>query len=143
MNKPIKMSPKHGANPTIPICFWCGENREEVALLVKINKNDDKAPMNCIIDYEPCDKCKAAMKSGICLMGMSKTPLFENQPRLSHGYPTSQFIVVKPQALDYLIQDETLRASILKFGKAFIEQALLESLMGNTEKNNGGTTHED
>ena len=32
-NAGIKLSPKHGLNPTIPVCFWCGEERNEVALL--------------------------------------------------------------------------------------------------------------
>ena len=35
-NAGIKLSPKHGLNPTIPVCFWCGEERNEVALLGRI-----------------------------------------------------------------------------------------------------------
>ena len=35
-NAGIKLSPKHGLNPTIPVCFWCGEERNEVALPVTL-----------------------------------------------------------------------------------------------------------
>ena len=29
----ILLSPKHGVNPTIPVCFWCGREKNEVALM--------------------------------------------------------------------------------------------------------------
>ena len=32
----IKISQKHGVNPTIPICFWCGKEKNEIALLGKL-----------------------------------------------------------------------------------------------------------
>lgn len=61
------MSRKHGLNPTVPICFFCGETKNEVALLGRINSPDRKekdieAPSHCIINYEPCDECKEKMK---------------------------------------------------------------------------------
>lgn len=55
-NAGIKLSPKHGLNPTIPVCFWCGEERNEVALLGHIGdgrKHEDfEAPRHMVIDYE-------------------------------------------------------------------------------------------
>ena len=61
----IKLSPKHGLNPTIPVCFWCGEERNEVALLGHIGDGrkleEFEAPMHMVIDYEPCEKCRANM----------------------------------------------------------------------------------
>ena len=29
----IKISPKYGVNPTIPVCFWCGKQKNEIALM--------------------------------------------------------------------------------------------------------------
>lgn len=29
----IKLSPKYGVNPTIPVCFWCGKEKNEIALM--------------------------------------------------------------------------------------------------------------
>lgn len=59
MSRSIRISEKHGANPTIPICFFCGEDKNEVALLGKLS-GDKEAPMRMWIngDYEPCDECK-------------------------------------------------------------------------------------
>ena len=31
--KNIKISPKHGLNPLIPKCFFCGKEKNEIAIL--------------------------------------------------------------------------------------------------------------
>ena len=36
MENDILLSPKYGVNPTMPVCFWCGEDRGEIALLGRI-----------------------------------------------------------------------------------------------------------
>ena len=56
MSRSIRISEKHGVNPTIPICFYCGEDKNEVALLGKLH-GDKEAPMRMWIngDYEPDD----------------------------------------------------------------------------------------
>lgn len=64
----IKLSPKHGLNPTIATCFFCGKDKNELILAGKINRNDDEMPMHTIINYEPCDECKAKMNKGITLI---------------------------------------------------------------------------
>ena len=46
MSDSIKVSPKHGLNPTIPQCFWCGKDKSEIALLGKMDKEDSPAPLN-------------------------------------------------------------------------------------------------
>lgn len=28
----ITLSPKYGVNPTIPVCFWCGESKAEAPI---------------------------------------------------------------------------------------------------------------
>ena len=63
----IKISPKHGLNPCIPICFFCGKEKNEIALLGKL-KNDEKAPRTAVLDYEPCDDCKEHMQQGITVI---------------------------------------------------------------------------
>ena len=57
MSKDIKISPKYGVNPTIPVCFFCGEPKNEIALMGKM-KGDIEAPKNMVLDYEPCEHCK-------------------------------------------------------------------------------------
>ena len=50
----IKLSPNHGLNPTIPVCFWCGKEKNEVALMGKMDKQDSAAPKHLVVDYPPC-----------------------------------------------------------------------------------------
>lgn len=41
----IKISPKHGVNPTIPVCFFCGKPKNEIALMGRMGgKEDIEAP---------------------------------------------------------------------------------------------------
>lgn len=63
-SKSIKISPKYGVNPTIPVCFFCGEEKQEIALLGKL-KGDVEAPHRMCLDYEPCEKCKQIFAQGI------------------------------------------------------------------------------
>ena len=98
----IKLSKKHGVNPSLDICFFCGESKG-VALLGKL-PNDAEAPKEIITDYEPCNKCKEQWKKGIPIIGVSKTPMALNQPPLTIQdntayYPTGQYALVKPEAL--------------------------------------------
>lgn len=98
----IKLSPKHGLNPVIATCFFCGESKNEIALLGKINKEDDEAPMYGAIDYEPCDKCKEKWDRGVAVVEVTKTPNVPNQPQIQQGlYPTSRVVVIRPEALDF------------------------------------------
>ena len=75
MSDSIEVSPKHGVNPFIPACFWCGELKSEIALPGRI-RNDPKtgekvkggdfeAKHGTIIDYVPCEKCKKNMELGV------------------------------------------------------------------------------
>jgi hypothetical protein len=83
----ISVSEKHGVNPSIPICFYCGEGKNEVALLGKL-KGDVEAPHYCLLDMEPCDLCKERRESGIHLIIVSgdQTDEIEDQRRRHEEY---------------------------------------------------------
>lgn len=53
MSKNIRLSEKHGVNPSITICPICGKETG-IALLGKL-KGDKEAPMRMLSD--PCDDC--------------------------------------------------------------------------------------
>ena len=96
----IKLSKKHGVNPTITLCFWCGESKG-IALLGKL-PNDAEAPKEAVIDYEPCDKCKELWNQGIPVVEVSETPINKTQSPITTNptvYPTGRHAVVKPEAL--------------------------------------------
>lgn len=95
MDKSIKISPNHGLNPTIPICFWCGKEKNEIAIMGKINKNDDKMPMHACLNYEPCESCRDKMNLGVTVIEATATPnVATNVPMQANAYPTGRWSVV-------------------------------------------------
>ncbi len=107
----IRLSKKYGVNPSIPICFWCGQEKNEIALLGHIGdgrKGEDlEAPRNILLDYEPCDGCQKNMALGVTVMEAGISPIFKNQPEFQPGtYPTGKWIVLKKEAADRIFGDE-------------------------------------
>ncbi len=105
MSNNIKLSKKYGVNPTIPVCAFCGKEKGEIALMGHIGdgrKGEDfEAPRNIILDYEPCDECKAQWEQGVAIIEVSTVPLADGQPPISKGaYPTGRVAVVKEEALN-------------------------------------------
>ena len=98
----IKISPKHGVNPTICTCMWCGKPKNEIALLGRL-KGDVEAPMYSTIDYEPCDECASVWQQGVALIEVvthSKDgrPAFTKGPIGEDLYPTGRISVVTAEA---------------------------------------------
>ena len=100
MSKSIKLSPQHGLNPTIPVCFFCGKDKNEIVLLGKINREDDEAPMKMIVDFEPCEECKKKFAEGVLLIEVTQSPEYIGMPIAENAYPTGRYVVVKPEALN-------------------------------------------
>lgn len=63
----IRLSPKYGVNPAIPLCFYCNEPKNEILLPGRM-KDDAQAPQNVVWDRSPCDKCLGYMKQGVILI---------------------------------------------------------------------------
>lgn len=96
------ISQKHGVNPSIPVCFWCGKDKNEIILFGEL-KNDAEAPMKTVVDYEPCDECKANFARGVTVIEAEPTPVKEGFPSLNKSigtYPTGRFLVLKPEAFN-------------------------------------------
>ena len=105
MSKSIKLSKKYGVNLTIPVCFFCGNEKNEVALLGHIGDyrqgEDFEAPHRMVLDYEPCDCCKEMFSQGVLVIEVSRTPLADNRPAIQNGaYPTGRHVVVRKGSLD-------------------------------------------
>ena len=114
----IKLSKKHGLNPTMNVCFYCGETKE--LLLLGRLKNDEEAPRTVCTDLEPCDNCKEKFQEGILLIEVfSKTDTDT----------TGNYWLVSSEAVN--------SKEILTKGKAFItiEDAKELGLYGETNGN--------
>lgn len=128
----IRLSEKYGVNATIPICFWCGEMKNEVAMLGKL-KGDVKAPHSCILDYEPCDKCKKNMAMGITLIGTTKKPIREDLPPIKNDetetlYPTGHWLVVTKEAAKRYFSEVASEEEIESAEKILVEQEFIDYL---------------
>ena len=96
----IKISPKYGVNPTIPVCFWCGKPKNEIALMGRMT-GDIEAPQNMVLDYVLCEECQSHMAMGVAVREASDHPNTEGQPPMQKGvYPTSRFVVVTTECAD-------------------------------------------
>lgn len=111
----IKLSPKHGVNPTIPICAWCGEPKNEIALMGHIGdrrKGEDlEAPKNCVLDYEPCDHCKEQWSQGVAILEATTTVPSPYRPPMKQDqgvdiYPTMRMVVIKPESASQIFGQE-------------------------------------
>ena len=120
MTDSIKLSSKHGVNPCIPICFFCGEQKNEIALLGEL-PNDAEAPKNLLLDYIPCDSCQSVMDEGVTVIEVDTTPNFDNQPPIQDDlYPTGRYLVLKVEAANRIFHWNEHKAG----GKVLIDKEL-------------------
>ena len=130
MSNSIKLSPKHGVNPTIPVCFFCGEEKNEIALLGRIGdgrKHEDfEAPMRMVLDYEPCDKCKEQWSKGVAIIEVTQTPLSDGRPPIQKDlYPTGRHVVIKPEAWSRATDQEWVAGQ-----RCLVEDSAFDQMFG-------------
>ena len=135
MSGSIRVSEKHGVNPSVCKCFWCGKDKGVV--LFGRMKDDAEAPRSCVVDYDPCDECVSLWSQGIVFFeaeygGKSEHPPF---PGTTFS-PTGRFVVVKREAVEDGMLTEPLRSQVLKAGRCVVEPAVFEMFHkpGNTEQ---------
>lgn len=97
----IQLSEKHGVNPAIPKCFFCGEDKNEIILAGRLPNDADAREVlhGKVVGMEPCDKCKDYMRQGVILVSVRKDS-DENNP-----YRTGGWVVIKEEAAARLFSD--------------------------------------
>jgi len=119
----LRVSEKHGVNPSLGVCFWCGESDGTVLLLGQL-PDDREAPRQMVASYEPCDKCKAGMAQGITLIEAQNQPFRDDQPPMAKSggqdvYPSGRMVVITEEAFRRIFSGEAAEAG-LRRRKAFI-----------------------
>ena len=127
----IRLSEKHGVNPTLCQCFFCGEVKH-IALMGKL-KGDVEAPHQCVMDYEPCDKCKEQMSLGVTLIEVSDRQPSDGRPPLKaennvEVYPLGRFAVVKAEAFSQMTNREWKAGQ-----KCFVDSEVIENVLGGAK----------
>lgn len=88
----IKLSPKHGVNPSVLHCFICGKEIG-LALLGKL-KNDAEAPHDISNPNEICDDCRKQIEAGNKFFLEVKDNTDHNNPER-----TGRMVCVRGEAL--------------------------------------------
>lgn len=136
----INLSPKHGLNPTIPVCAWCGKEKNQIAIMGRIKTNikgeDPEAPMHCVLDYEPCDCCKEQWSQGVAILeATTKRPEPYRPPMRKEGnteiYPTMRMVVIKTESAERIFEGSEFKAG----QKLLLEDEAFEKIFGGALKN--------
>lgn len=138
MRNSIRLSEKHGVNPSLIVCFWCGDSTG-VALAGRL-AGDAKAPKNMYVDYEPCDKCKTQMSKGTLLMEVGSQPVHQGQTPMKQGndkvYPSGRWLVLMGKSADNFlmnIKPPELQAAIRSAGKVVVEHGVFQTIVDLSE----------
>lgn len=151
MSDSIKISPKHGLNATIPICFWCGNEKNEIALLGKIDRKDSEAPRRVVLDYEPCDKCKEIFSHGIhCIGVVEQPPVAGMFPISEHDgkslYPTGTMLLAPESFIEALLSqpdEQELKKRVLESRKLIMPEEVCVYYVEEAKKNGASDMIED
>lgn len=134
----IKLSKKYGLNPTMCKCFFCGEVKH-LALMGHIGdyrKNEDiEAPHECIMDYEPCDKCIENMSIGVTLIEVTTEQPTDNRPPLKaqggiEVYPLGRWCVLRAEACQTMFNNPDLEAG----DKMFVDSEVMTDILSNAQE---------
>ncbi len=120
----IRLSEKHGVNPAIPKCFFCGEDKNEILLLGKL-KDDAEAPRGAVFNHEPCDKCNGYMEQGVILISVDEA---KSASDMKNPYRTGGWCVVSDNFVKRVVTPQELQDTILKQRVAFIPDEAWELL---------------
>jgi len=120
MSGSIRLHPKHGLNPTMPVCFCCGQDTGEIALLGAAYKGE--APHRMVMDKAPCKKCQDLMTRGVILIETRDGEEGENPYRT--GYMTVVTVEAARNIFNKNIDLEKNRVF-------FIEERVLKTMMGD------------
>lgn len=93
------LSPKYGLNPCIPVCMYCGKEKNELRLFGRVRskkyaRDDIEMPMSAVLDTIPCDSCAEKFSTGVIC-----TEVFpvDNEEQKKHPKPTGRYFVVNPE----------------------------------------------
>ena len=118
MGSGITLHREHGLNPTMPVCAYCGESKQTIALLGASYKG--KAPMKMILDLEPCDTCKSNMSKGITFVEVNS-----EEERIPQGY-----IVVSEEYFKHVFKDEDFFEKVLEKRVIHVPKGFVKQVMG-------------
>lgn len=117
----IRLSPKHGVNASMGICYVCNEDSGEI-ILPGLLKGDQKAPHKAVWHDHPCPKCEDWMKKGVILISVKDGEDHDNP------YRTGGWCVLKDEAIERMPIDDAMKRGMIKHRMAFLEDEAWDAL---------------
>jgi hypothetical protein len=128
-NKPmsnIRLHPKYGLNPTMPLCIVCGKETGEIALLGASYK--EEAPRTMVLGIEPCTPCrKEYLKEGVMLVEADQT---YGEMGKKKQHPTGRIMIIKEEAYKDIFSQDIPPRRI-----AMCERGVLQQLQKDIDEN--------
>lgn len=116
----IRISPKHGVNPSVALCGICGQPKNEIVLMGRL-PNDAAAPHQAVYDAEPCDACKESMQKGIMLIEVKDGESGDNP------YRTGRIVVVTEDYIQRALEGDLVQYALTK-RVIYIEESVAHAL---------------
>jgi len=132
--KKIKLSKKHGVNPSIEICFLCG--KEKGIILFGKMKKDAEAPKQACYNKQPCESCKKMMEQGIMFISVRDGSDKDNP------YRTGKLAVVAEESVRDLFKGKDELNSILNNRAVFVEDSMFDVWFKDIEFKKEGESDE-
>lgn len=120
----MRLSKEYGVNPTIPMCFICGENKNEIILMDANRGKEAPRPGTVAFDREPCDKCREFMKEGIILISVDAE---KSKYDMDNPYRTGGWCVVRDEAVKEFVEGDIIN-EILKKRICFVPDEAWEHI---------------
>ena len=147
----ILVSPQHGVNPVLSLCFLCMGAAEvvllgrlsrekasqmfgkEVAKYLEGSDQDVKAPREALFNTSTvCDQCKSYMDQGVILISVDPTKTTD----MRNPYRSGGWLVMREEAVVRMLREGELLDSILEHRVAFVDDETWDGLglpRGNTD----------
>lgn len=100
----IKVSNKHGLNPSINHCFIC--NKDINIALFGYIKGDKEAPKHCCTG-DLCDDCKEKLKTHVAIIEMKSKTNPERTGRVA--FVSRKNIIIENTNIAYMTQEEFIK----------------------------------
>jgi len=147
--KSVSVHPKFGVNPTISVCLFCGESKNEIVLLggdgYKVRNEHNgryesaEAPMHMVLDTLPCDTCiQTWHENGIAFVeitphkvptGRTQSP-YEGVDTETKMMPSGRYVVVKHEAAQKILSDYPHVDRVMEVGRCDVDQESFNHLFG-------------
>jgi len=128
----ISVSPKHGVNPSIAVCMFCGGDTGELVLMGML-RGDVEAPRKVVLNDTPCTTCQNIFSQGILFMCV------KGDPNRSEGLDwfTGKYSVLREEAMSRLPFTDIAKAEIITKRRAALDEETWDKLGFNNVPNKG------